>query len=160
MDTEPRWTFEYTAKLRKQWQAGSKLAREWFEKYPFFDPADFRNAQHQRNYHFFEWLAAIRIYEKTGAFSLVEKYDMERKHPRKQCILKELMTEEQIAALDRENRPCQLPDLLVYRPNLRNFYFCEVKGPTDRLRPVQKRFFAKLERNVGKPVHIAEFREV
>jgi hypothetical protein len=159
MNTEPRWTFEYTAKLRKQWQSSREIAKKWYEQYPFFHPEDYRSAQNQHDYHFFEWYAAVLIYEKTGAFSLIEKYDL-TSHPRKLCILRELMTPEQIDALDRADRPCQPPDLLVYRPNLRNFYFCEVKGPNDYLRPVQKRFFNRLERNVGKPVHIAEFREV
>lgn len=161
MALETRWTFEYPKALRKQWQSDKRrLALKWYREYPFFDPADWDSALHQHDYHFFEWYAAIRIYEETGAFSLIEKYDMAKKHPRKQCILKELMTPEQIAALDRKNRPCQLPDLLVYRPSLRDFYFCEVKGPKDRVRPVQEQFFAKPAKRVGKPVYVVEFREV
>ena len=135
------------------------MAEEWYEKYPFFDPADFRNTQRQHDYHFFEWLAAIRIYERSGWFSMVEKYDFGN-HPRKLCILKLLTTEKQIHALDRRNRPCQCPDLLVYKPDLSDFYFCEVKGPKDRTRPKQEEYFVRLAKRSGKPVCFAKLREV
>jgi hypothetical protein len=70
------------------------------------------------------------------------------------------MTEEQREALDPKGRPCRCPDLLVYKPDLSDFYFCEVKGPRDRVRSVQAGFFRKLEERLGRPVHLAMLREV
>ena len=46
----------------------------------------------------------------------------------------------------------QCPDLALYLPDFSDWFFCEVKGPTDRLSPAQKRYFSRLEDVSGKPV--------
>ena len=139
------------------------LWREWAERYPqLFDADDCRIArtQAQHGLHFFEWLAAIRIYEATGYLSLIEKYEF-KKHSRKQRIVKSLLPQSVLKVLSHRNRQgrVQSPDLLVYTADLSDWYFCEVKGPSDLLRKKQLDFFEKLTTVSQKPVALLEFRK-
>jgi len=54
-------------------------------------------------------------------------------------------------------RPRRAPDLLVYAPDYSSFFFCEVKGPGDTVRPKPAEFFRVIESKCGKPVVIARF---
>jgi hypothetical protein len=84
--------YSYSASQRSRFQSGV-LAREWARRYPeLFDADDLRLAGSQSHMgkHFFEWLAAILLYETTGYLSLVEKYEFAR-HKRKQAILGQLV---------------------------------------------------------------------
>jgi len=137
------------------------LWREWAERYPqLFDADDCRIAktQAQHGYHFFEWLAAIRVYENTGHLSLIEKYEF-KTHPRKQRIVKCLLPDRVLEVLKHRNRQSrvQCPDLLVYAADLSDWYFCEVKGDSDFLHKAQLKFFEKLARASGKPVALLKF---
>jgi hypothetical protein len=118
-----------------------------------FDKQDLKNAQNQPRYHFFEWLGAIVLYQATGYLSLIAKYQFE-KHRRKQEILKKLREAEVLAVLvDRtEHGATQGPDLLMYARDFSDWFFCEVKGPRDDLRPEQERKFEALAETSGKPV--------
>ena len=49
--------------------------------------------------------------------------------------------------------------MLVYQPDLSDWYFCEVKGPTDRLRPEQEEYFEALSQVSGKEIKILRFQE-
>ena len=42
----------------------------------------------------------------------------------------------------------------MYAPDLSDWFFCEVKGPRDRLRPVQVNKFEGLAMVSGKPVRL------
>lgn len=51
------------------------LQKDWFEEYPFlFDEHDARLATSWTVRHYFEWKAAIFLYETYGYLSLLEKY--------------------------------------------------------------------------------------
>jgi hypothetical protein len=68
------------------------------------------------------------VLQKLGASELLEFFDSQGK-----------------AGFGRR----QAPDLLVYAPDLSEFYFCEVKGPKDRLRPVQIEYFRAMAKAAG-----------
>ena len=68
--------FSYHPKRQEEFRSGG-LGRVWMTRYPaLFDDEDRRLYGTQGDtYHFFEWLAAVLIYESTGYQSLIEKYD-------------------------------------------------------------------------------------
>jgi len=138
-----------------------ELAEEWFEKHPsLFDEDDIRVArtQSKQGLHFYEWLSALTIYLGTGYLSLIESYEF-KVQKRKQEILKGLVSEEVwnlIHAPYGERRKAQCPDLLCFEPRTNDWFFCEVKGPTDKLRIEQEQYFSLLEKAAGKPIRIAE----
>ena len=122
-----------------------QLVEEWSSMYPMlFDSDDTRIALHQRQdgYHFYEWLAAILLYHTTGLLSLVEQYTYPS-HARKRQILKTMVSGEAIDFIARHGKSSvtQCPDLLVYTPTRREWFFCEVKGPRDKLQVKQVHFF-------------------
>jgi hypothetical protein len=53
----------------------------------------------------------------------------------------------------------QPPDLLMCAPDRSDYFFCEVKGPGDRLRSAQRAFFDALSEVSGKPIHMVRLRE-
>lgn len=157
--------FPFSPRQREAFTADdSSLISRWATEYDFlFDEMDLSTARNQApirkgGYHFYEWLAAILIYQATGMLSLVEGYQG-MKHTRKQSVLRELLTDEQrnlILNTDKAFK-AQAPDLLVYAPDYSSFFFCEVKGPRDKLRPNAESFCRAIESACGKPIVIARF---
>jgi VRR-NUC domain len=95
---------------------------------------------------------------RLGYLSLVEKYEFAT-HPRKQQIVAQLLPSPVRDALrDRNQGHAQAPDLLMYAEDLSDWFFCEVKGPRDRLRDEQVRKFGLLADMTSKPVRLIEFR--
>lgn len=144
----------YTPQLRDLWP--SPLAAEWARHYPqLFDEDDMRITRLQPKSHFYEWLAAIYLFHRDGALSLVEKYVF-RSHPRKRLVVEGLLTGKLRAALAdiRAEFHVQPPDLLVFTPERSRFWFAEVKGPGDRIRAVQRRSHEAIERRLGVPVEL------
>lgn len=144
----------------KQFKAGN-LWRQWAAQYPeLFDADDVRVAQSQaaRGYHFHEWLAALVVYQSVGYLSLIESYEF-KVQKRKQQILHQLLPESvraviaEITAMGR----AQCPDLLCYKPDLSDWFFCEVKGPKDTSRPTQEECFHHLVEASGKKIRLFEF---
>jgi hypothetical protein len=153
------WVFPYKEEQHDKFRTG-KLWQEWARQYPdIFDTDDARLAQSQaaHGYHFFEWLAAILIFQSTGYLSLVEKYEFSN-HQRKHEILKKLVMDDVFKLITDKTSKAQNPDLLVYSPSLTDWFFCEVKGRKDRLRQVQKDYFAELENISGKQVYVIQFK--
>lgn len=155
-------TVEIERVQQARWLSGS-LAPEWKQRFPeLFDEDDLRLAQGPqgpKGYHFVEWLAAIVLHHTTGYLSLVSKYEF-RAHPAKQRIVAQLLAPEIRGALrDRvEHGSAQAPDLLMYAPDLSDWFFCEVKGPGDVLRPQQVRKFDALATMTGRPVRLLRLR--
>lgn len=128
----------YGATLRARWP--HPLAQEWQASFPdLFDADDLRLAHAQPNKHFHEWLAAIHLSHREGALSLVEKYGYKR-HERKSRRLAGILGPEGAAFVQalRPQHGVQPPDLFVYIPGTPRFWFAEVKGPGDTLRPRQR----------------------
>jgi hypothetical protein len=156
-------TFDVPLTQRERFKSG-ELWREWHSSYPdLFDEDDLRLAKTQAGggYHFYEWLAAILLYQRTGYLSLVEKYQS-KNHKRKQLIVKQFNSPElfQALAYRSEDSAYGCPDLLVYAPDFSDWYFCEVKGGTDRMRPAQERHYQALQELTGKPIRLVKFRLV
>jgi hypothetical protein len=142
----------------------NELVTRWARTYPMlFDEDDLRIAQTQAEggYHFYEWLAAVLIYHTHGLYSLVEQYQLGR-HSSKQEKLAKLTTAEVVEFIRShpEFGKVQCPDLIVYQPDYSDWFFCEVKGPTDRVRDVQVEFFRALSNLSGKPVRLLKFRDL
>ena len=138
------------------------LITQWARTYPMiFDTDDIRIAESQADlgYHFFEWLAAILVYHLRGYLSLIEQYQF-KNHSRKQAIIAQLANQEILDYI--QNHPAfghiQCPDLLVYSPDMSDWFFCEVKSPSDVLQERQAAFFHELSERSGKPVRTIEFR--
>lgn len=160
-------TFDIPYERRMRFIAG-KLWSEWAKEFPrIFDEDDQRLAENQARYHchFYEWQAAILLYEKTGYLSLIEKYHC-KNHMQKQDVLKQLVSQKLMPSRLLEllmNRRqfgyhAQPPDLLAYKTDLADWFFCEVKGPKDKLRPEQDRYFQKLAAVSGKPIQLIQLR--
>ena len=135
------------------------LAGEWMRRYPhLFDEDDFRCTRKQQHLHFWEWYAAIHIFEREGAYSLVEKY-VYKKHPVKAARLASVLTQNQIDTLNAICRRthAEPPDLFVYLPGTHRFWFAEVKVPPDHVRPNQAANHEAIERELGVPVKILSF---
>jgi hypothetical protein len=150
-------TIQIEPAQRARWQSGH-LALEWRQRFPdLFDDDDLRLANSQPGVHFYEWLSAIVLHHATGYLSLVEKYEFAT-HPRKQDIVSQLLPPPVREALrDRGHGRAQAPDLLMYAAGLSDSFFCEVKGPGDRLRDEQIRKFDLLADMTAKPVRLLEF---
>jgi VRR-NUC domain len=142
-----------------RWKSGH-LAPEWRKKFPdLFDDDDLRLATSQPGVHFYEWLGAIVLHHATGYLSLVEKYEFGT-HPRKQDIIAQLLPPPVRDVLrDRSKGRAQAPDLFMYAGDLSDWFFCEVKGPRDRLRSEQIRKFQLLADMTAKPVRLLEFKD-
>ena len=57
-----------------------------------------------------------------------------------------------------EHGSIQGPDLLMYAPDMSDWFFCEVKGPGDRLRSQQMSKFEALTTASGKPVRLLHLK--
>ncbi len=148
-------TFGFHPAQRERFSTG-QLRLHWAKQYPqLFDEQDIEIASHQNIYHFFEWLGAILLFETMGYLSLVEKYEF-RKHKRKEAILRKLVSTNVLNLID--NSATQCPDLFVCARDMSDWFFCEVKGPGDRLRPVQKEYFEELSKLSGKSICTIRFK--
>lgn len=148
--------FSYSEEQRERFR-NRALSHDWFEQYPdVFDQDDLRLAtgpQCRKN-HFFEWLAAVRLFELTGYQSLVEKYDC-RNHPRKHAAFRRIVGPTVFADVMRN--PAGIPDLLVYAPDRSDWFFAEVKGASDRLKPHQRSRIQELFELTGRRVLVLNF---
>ena len=144
-------TFLYHADQRARFADGS-LVEHWFSTYKdMFDANDYRLARNQPGNHFFEWLAAVLFRESMGYYSLIEKYESAN-HPEKVATFRGLVNGElfNFAMTNRSG----LPDLFVYHPETKDWFFCEVKGGSDRLSPRQRDLHQQLEQLSKKPVRV------
>jgi len=158
--------FPFRQSLRDQFIAkNSALITDWAAKYRcLFDEMDVGTARSQApvkesgrgGYHFYEWLAAILIYEATGLYSLVEGYQF-KTNPRKLSVLAKLFTDSQQSLIQNRSNAfkAEAPDLLVYSRDYSSYFFCEVKGPGDTVQIEADRFCKAIEAACGKPVALA-----
>ncbi len=155
-------TFTTSDRLHQRWR-DRILAPEWAAAYPWlFDHDDLRiaNTQAHLGYHYFEWLSAVLLFHTRGVLSLVEKYTF-RSHARKRRVVESLCDARSVRFLLNRGRESlvQCPDLLVYKPDLSDWFFCEVKGPRDSLREEQLSLFDRVREATGKRVFVADFVE-
>ena len=144
-----------TRALFAQWP---RIARRWFKTYPrLFDSDDLRLTVTQPRNHFREWFAAIHLFHRSGARSLVEKYGAST-HPRKRPILDSLLSDSEQDILWSICRHVQPPDLLVYDPQALTYSFVEVKGEFELIPQKQLRSHALIRVRLGVPVELIEVR--
>ena len=141
------------------WRDGT-LKAQWAEKYPeIFDEDDNSFFRRQPTRHYFEAYAAI-WWRSQGYYSLIERYDNKtpkHKHPRKAHIFHQLVSSSQYErwwAAKKAYTKTGPPDLLLYKPDLSDWFLCEVKGPTDWVRQPQRSFWLELENILGKRVRV------
>lgn len=146
----------YTEGERRAFQSGD-LPAVWHATYPeLFDDRDLHLARNQPDYHFKEWLGALYFLRTHGYLSLVEKYEFAN-HPRKQRILKSIISEsifDFISPNAAGRPPGQCPDLFVYAPDRSDWFFAEIKGPSEPLTSRQPELFSALEELTRKPITI------
>ena len=67
-------TFPYRPEQRERFRRGD-LRGEWAEWYDdiLFDDLDLKNARNQESLHFWEWAAAVLLYESLGLRSLIQR---------------------------------------------------------------------------------------
>jgi hypothetical protein len=126
--------------------ATNELWKTWVEKYPFlFDHDDLIAVAENPAFHYYEWMAAIRLYEEWGYLSLVEKY-VHKRYARKYGILCQLAPKKVVDMLTStwKNYHTHCPDLLVYRQDQSEYFFCEVKGQHERITQNQDFLFDML----------------
>jgi hypothetical protein len=91
---------------------------------------------------------------------LITKYAFPS-HKRKWRIFNEIAPQPVLTLLSRDKDRgyggTQGPDLFVYKPDATDWFFVEVKGLTDRMRPSQEKLFKKLGRESDRPVRVAKF---
>lgn len=148
--------FSYDEDDRTSFRAGV-LSRHWAKQYPsIFDDDDLRLATglQREKHHFFEWLAAVHLYELTGYLSLVEKYDC-RNHPRKHSLFHSIVGPTVFANVMAN--PRGIPDLVVYSPDRSDWLFAEVKGSTDRLKEHQRSRMHGLAAITGRSVIVLNY---
>lgn len=154
-------TVEFEPAQRAEFAAGP-LRQRWRREYPqLFDPQDAVLAEHQPAYHFYEWLAAIILHHATGYRGLVGKYQFDN-HPRKRAIVAKLLGPAVRDLLDARTTwgRTQGPDLLMYAPDLSDWFFCEAKGPRDTLSDRQRAFFSALAKASGRAIRLVEFQRL
>lgn len=149
-----------TRNQQSRWKSG-ELALQWAKDFShLFDNDDLRLALNQgkRGYHFYEWLGAIQLHHSTGFHALVGKYEF-RNHSRKSEILANILDDKAITILrDRKQwGNAQAPDLLMYAPDFSDYFFCEIKGPGDRLSKSQAEKFGNLETLIEREIYILKF---
>lgn len=147
----------FHSEQRSKFRKGS-LVRVWSDRYPeLFDERDLELAKSQPNYHYFEWLTAVILYESTGYLSLLENYTA-KSHPRKLELFESIVP----AAVFEYciNNQSGLPDLFCFLPNSNQWLFCEVKGGPDQVRINQQIRMKELQDLTGKPVWIMNLREI
>jgi hypothetical protein len=147
--TEAKTTVYYPPTLRARWP--DPLAKEWKSSYEtIFDDDDLRLASSQQRNHFCEWLVAVCLFHQHGVYSLLEKYGYGN-HERKVAVLQQLMglRDRQFIQGMAKELQAQPPDLLVYRPDYSEYWFAEVKGPGDRLKPKQRESHDRIRSKLG-----------
>jgi hypothetical protein len=143
----------YREEQRDRFKRG-ELGRHWAERYPrLFDEDDRRLYESQcvQGYHFFEWLAAVLLYESTGYLSLVEKYGSA--NHRRKLALWEKIVPAAVRDIDCDNG---WPDLLVFAPDHEDWFFCETKGD-DALSEGQLKCFRAIRDTSGRKVRLIRF---
>ena len=159
MNTEADFIFPYVPSMQESFRNGT-LVREWARKYPeLFDGDDMRilGTEHQRKYHFFEWLSAVVLYETTGFLGLMEKYTA-KAHPRKLGVFSNMVSSDLFEFVMRSQSG--LPDLFSFHPDTGEWFFSEVKGGADTLKENQREKMMQLFERTGKKVRIIHVNEV
>lgn len=150
---------------RKLWADGV-LAPIWAEQFPQLFELDSEWAmgpQPTGGYGFWEFLAAIILYQATGYRSLWSRFPKEPM-PEKRQLVDKLSVDQQRSLLpilddSGPHKGTQVPDLLMYAKDYSDWFFCEVKGPKDSVSQEQCDKWNDLAAITGKSIRLLEFKE-
>ncbi len=151
-----RWLVLYCDnQLRKQWP--NPLAEEWQAVYPFvFSRDDLRYTlsftRTRPGYHFVEWFAAIQLYHFYGVRIIMKRYSF-GPDQWKMKLHRSVLGPEGLNFL-RANLRSHPPDIFLFEPETKRFWFAEVKGPRDRLHSAQEQSHALIQRRFHVPVEL------
>ena len=144
-----------------------KGGKEWGDKYKdkLFNARDIEkvkaridNPDRERNHYFHEWTAAVELFEKYDLLSLVGQYSAkDAAHRNKVEIVRQRVSDDVWEAIKTPvldaGKTAGLPDLFVYRHDNENeWFFAEVKGPTDTISDEQVAKSKLLDEAAGKCV--------
>ena len=156
--------FGYFESQRELFKSG-QLWKLWYEQYPnLFDDKQLQwaHGQAKYGYHFFEWMGKILLHTATGYLPMGGNEYRIRPQNRKTQQLEKTVSPEALDLIEHclAIYHCQAPDLLMYAPDYSDYFFCEVKGNSDRLSQAQLKFYLDLQSTTGKPVYILYFFRV
>jgi hypothetical protein len=157
--------FVYTEEQRRAFKAG--IWQQWIKDYPdyFTIEEGWSRIQMEAGYGFFEMLTAVSLIQATGYRLLGWGNRNPKNTPKKTFdILQRLLPDElfHLAFYGKvfEGHSPQPPDLFLYHPDFSNFFFCEVKGGTDRLSKQQKAYFEEIDRLSDGRVYLCKWRRI
>ncbi|MEZ5060980.1 MAG: hypothetical protein R2700_05610 [Solirubrobacterales bacterium] len=163
----------YTESQRDQWRDRT-LGRQWMQRYeaelPLYFNAECRrfvekNGQVKRAFGFFETLGAIVLYHATGYLPLDSTSSFVFPVKEENAVVEGLMAPNLLRLIRNHSTELgntQAPDTLMYKPNLKDWFFCDSKGPTDSLdkNPNQRKKFEQIAEMSGKPVRLLHFKSM
>ncbi|MBS3776123.1 MAG: hypothetical protein KGY70_13095 [Bacteroidales bacterium] len=150
------WHISTTETQHNSFKSGH-LINKWAGAHPeIFDEDDLRLAREEAKYgyKFYEWMAAVIIYNTIGYFSLMKEYEL-TSHERKHEAFKQIVdpkTFQYIMAPKEEENYC--PDLFCYSVDIDDWFFCDVKGKEDEWNLDRLAFFKNLKNITGKEVRL------
>jgi hypothetical protein len=158
-------TLYYPPRLFEKWKKRAKHRKWLIARYKnLYCKRDRHNIANQPSYHFGEWFTAC-YFLRQGYEVLMHKY-LHPTRPDKRRTAAKILGNRGVEFLMRRRklggsklRKSPRPDLLVFRPNRKDFFFVEVKRMTDRLSLAQSRFFPMIERRFGRQVIVVRLKE-
>jgi VRR-NUC domain len=147
--------------LIQQWRTGD-LPKLWRDQYPeLFSTRDYETIANQfrHGWHLGEWFVALHYWHQ-GHRVLIEKYAFCDSHPEAYRTAETLLGKPGLEFICAHRDVCQPPDLLVYSPDMKKFFFVEVKRPHDRIRREQEKFFQALEERLNCDVIIVKLQQI
>jgi len=150
------WHISTTETQHSRFKSGD-LINKWAGAHPeIFDRDDIRLAREQAKYgyKFYEWMAAVVIYNTIGYFSLIEEYALtthERKHEAFQRIADNRTFQYIMGPKDEANH---CPDLFCYSVDIDDWFFCDVKGNEEEWNLDRLAFFKNLQEISDKSVRL------
>ena len=153
-------SFIITKKQRELYKAGV-VWKKWLKDYPdLFDKKDKQLFENQAvfGFGFVEFLSVIFIHNATGYIPLLGSYGWKTQADKNALVREMVSNETWDLIMNQKSHHSQPPDLFVYSPDKSNYFFCEVKGPGDRLRETQMQYFMLLQEVSGKPVYTIKYK--
>ena len=150
------WRRRFEAELPLYFDAAF---REYYENQGKRHPPKFKGG-----YGFFETLGAIVLYHATGYLPITPTHNFQFPSQQEEIIEKLLPADVVAVIMDQtELGATQAPDLLMYAPDLSDWFFCEVKGVRasgmkDTLSEKQGKKFKEIAEKSGKPVRALHFK--
>lgn len=161
----------FSESQRDLWSART-LGRQWMQRYEAELPLYF-NAECRRFVEegrlvldgrgFFETLGALVLYHATGYLPLNSTWNFEFPVKEENAVVERLMDSDLLRLIrdhSTEVGQTQAPDNLMYAPDFSDWFFCDAKGPTDRLPKNERKKFEAIAEMSGRPVRLLHFRSM